>query len=84
MWFVLEYKQFESALAGLGKVSLFASVVPLDVLFPIRIDDACFTDTRNKRHLNRLIKQRLILDFSDPSTFDENLNKLITGMKVNQ
>lgn len=55
-----------------------------DVLFPIRIDDACFEDQRNKRHLNRLVKQRLILDFSDPANFDENLNKLITGMKVNQ
>lgn len=55
-----------------------------DILFPIRIDDVCFEDQRNKRHLTRLIQQRMILDFSNPDVFDENLAKLITGMKVNQ
>lgn len=55
-----------------------------DVLFPIRIDEECWKDQRNKERLMSYVKERVILDFSDPATFEENLNKLITGMKVNQ
>lgn len=55
-----------------------------DFLFPVRVDDSCFKDVNNKRRLMRMIRERLILDFSDLSTFEENLRKLITGMVVNQ
>lgn len=55
-----------------------------DVLFPICIDDECWKEQRNKERLMNYVKERVILDFTDKSTFESNLQKLITGMKVNR
>lgn len=56
----------------------------MDVLFPVAVDSAWSKNPRNKRRLMRQLKERLILDFSVETEFDENLRKLITGMKVNR
>ena len=55
-----------------------------DILFPIAVNDSWQKNVRNKRRLMREIKERLILDFSQEDTFDENLRKLIMGMKINR
>jgi len=52
-------------------------------LFPVAVDNSWHDDPRNKRRHMRHIKERLILDFSQEEQFDENLTRLITGMKIN-
>jgi hypothetical protein len=54
-----------------------------EVLFPIRVDDEWEAAApEGYRHLIRKIKKKLILDFSTDEAFEENLPKLINGMKM--
>ena len=51
-----------------------------DVLCPVALDDAWEAKTSGPSHWRR-VREKLVLDFSDPEAFDAEFDKLLEGLK---